>query len=333
MKYTSKQPVSIVGIGEILWDMLPGGKRIGGAPANFALHAHALGAQAQIISSIGQDKHGREIVQQLSHKQIEMEHIQYKREHPTGRVDVQVGDNGQPKYMIHEDVAWDHIQFSPEMKVLAEKCDAVCFGSLAQRNPVSRSSIQEFLANTKTCCLRIFDINLRQDYYSKEIIESSLLTANVLKLNDDELVVLQALIDLPINTESALKALLIRYQLDFLAFTQGASGSIMMDKNNNISHCPGISVNIKDTVGAGDSFTAAMIMGKLSGLALAKINLLANKVAAFVCSQAGATPALPACLTSELTEQIPVPIRKMVDHLPAQKTKKSDFGKTKQSAL
>ena len=282
-----KQQPIIAGIGELLWDMLPDGRRLGGAPANFALHSQALGGRTKIISAVGQDQSGLDILKQLSRSQIDTEHIQIS-ELSTSCVDVKICQNGCPEYVIKENVAWDYIRLTPQVKKLAQICDAVCFGSLAQRNPVSRQSIQNLLASTKADCLRIFDINLRQQYFSRDIIEDSLQAANVLKLNDDELAVLHDLLGLPRNTELALRTLLDRYQLNFIAFTQGSSGSIMMDRDT-ISHCPGMAVTVKDTVGAGDAFTAAMVMGKLYGLPLEKMNQLAGKVAAYVCSQAGAT--------------------------------------------
>ena len=331
MKNVPKRSFDIVGLGEVLWDMLPEAKRLGGAPANFALHAHALGGQAHIISAVGQDESGLDILHQLSKNRVNTEYIQID-EPPTGWVDVEICKNGHPEYVVHEGVAWDHLQFSPKMKELAKTCDAVCFGTLAQRNPISQQSIQAFLAHTKDDCLRVFDINLRQDYYTKDIIERSLRIANVLKLNDDELMVLQVLIGLPSPTEPALQALLTRYQLDFLAFTQGAAGSIMMDKDT-VSHCPGIPVTVKDTIGAGDSFAAAMVMGKLQGLPLEKMNQLASKVAAYVCSQAGATPALPAYLIAELKQEMPIPIREIADSLSPQQTQKGGFHKANQSTL
>lgn len=307
METATKQGFTVVGIGELLWDMLAEGKRLGGAPANFALHASALGGQTAVISSLGQDANGLEILRQLSRHHMSTELIQ-KNDHPTGWVDVEISESGHPAYIIHEHVAWDHIQFLPETRQLAKTCDAVCFGTLAQRNPVSRKSIQDFLAATKENCLRIFDINLRQHYYSRDIIENSLQAATILKLNDEELEVLREMFGLTGSTESALGKILDRWDLNLIAFTQGADGSIMINRKD-VSCCPGIPVTIKDTIGAGDAFTAAMTIGKLYGLPLEKINRLAGKVAAYVCSQAGATPALPDSLINELKQEMSIPIR------------------------
>jgi fructokinase len=280
--------------------MLPDGKLLGGAPANFAYHCHALGADAKVLSAIGDDQLGRQIIDELNAKQVNIDYIN-TNSHPTGTVDVLIGNNGDAHYTINENVAWDFISLPEKAEKLASQCDAVCFGSLAQRSPASHKSIKAFLAKTKPDCLRVFDINLRQNYYSADIIESSLQAANVFKLNDDELKVLQQLLGLPDSTETALTELLQRYQLDLIALTKGSAGSTMMDKDH-VHHNPGIHVEVKDTVGAGDSFTAVMIMCLLLGLSLDKINQIAAKVAAFVCSQSGATPALPVELISEIKQ-------------------------------
>jgi fructokinase len=290
----------VVGLGEILWDVLPGGKRLGGAPANFAYHCHALGADAKVLSAIGDDPLGREIIGELNARQVNIDYIE-TNSHPTGTVDVLIGDNGDAHYTINEDVAWDHIQWTDELQILAAKANAVCFGSLAQRSSDSYKAIHQFLSHTKVDCLRIFDINLRQQYYSQKILDRSLQAANVLKLNDDELTVIQELLHLPNSPQDALQVLRNRYELQCIALTRGAEGSILMDEHSCFD-CPGFPATIADTVGAGDSFTAVMVMGLLLGLSLDKINQLAGKVAAFVCSQSGATPELPVELISEIKQ-------------------------------
>ncbi len=287
-----------VGLGEILWDMLPGGKRLGGAPANFAYHCHALGAEAKVLSAIGDDALGREVIDELNAKGIDVDGIGTNA-HPTGTVEVSVSDSGNARYTFKENAAWDHIELSEGAEKLARRCDAVCFGSLAQRAAVSRKSIEGFLSRTRPDCLRVFDINLRQSYYSRDIIESSLMRANVFKLSDDELEVLRSLLDLLGSAEAALRQILVRYELDLIALTAGAAGSTMLDAEH-IDHCRGILVEVKNTVGAGDSFTAMMAMGRLCGLGLDEINRLAGKAAAFVCTQDGAMPALDAELVAEL---------------------------------
>ncbi len=294
---------TIVGIGELLWDMLPGNPRLGGAPTNFALHSNALGGKAAIVSAVGSDKLGQDILNQLQAKQIETRYIETNTL-PTSQVDVLVCDKGHPTYTIHENVAWDNLSLPPKSIELAKSCNAVCFGTLAQRKPISRTAIQKFLANTNKDCLKIFDINLRQNHYTPDTIYESLQTANILKLNDDELILLQKLFNLPTDTNSALESILNHYKLKLIALTKGAEGSIMMDKNS-ISYCPGLEVNVKDTVGAGDSFTAAMTIGLLSKMPLNTINRAATQIAAYVCSQPGATPTLPETLISELKYNMP----------------------------
>lgn len=297
-----KENCLMVGIGELLWDMFPHGKRLGGAPANFAIHASSLGGRGHIVSSIGNDLAGREIMEWLGLRQLSTRYVQIG-DLPTGRVDVKVGIGGHPEYVIQGNVAWDTIELSSELKELAQSADAVCFGTLAQRHEVSRFSIQNFVSSTTADCLRVFDLNLRQCCYSQEIITSSLRLANVLKLNDDELVILQDMFKLPDSEESSLRFLIEFFDLKLVALTKGALGSTMVD-HDSMSRCPGMMVNVKDSVGAGDSFTTAMVMGKLGGLSLHKINYLAGKIAAYVCSQAGATPSIPESLVFELEQQI-----------------------------
>jgi len=295
---TDTREYIIAGIGELLWDMLPGNKRLGGAPANFAIHTRAMGANAAVVSAIGDDEPGDELLSVLDSKRIAPEFVT-RNAQPTGCVNVELDRDGNPSYDIARDAAWDFLQFSPRLQRLAETCDAVCFGSLAQRSSASREAIHRFVSATGDRCLRIFDINLRQEYFSKEIITASLTAANVLKLNTDELHVLIGLLDLPKSTVEALQTLLHRFDLKCIALTRGAAGSVMMTASDLVS-CPGLPAVVHDTVGAGDSFTAAMAVGLLLEMPLDTINTFAGKVAAYVCSQPGATPELPACLTKEL---------------------------------
>jgi fructokinase len=280
---------------------------MGGAPANFAVHANALGADAAIVSSVGNDPEGIEILHQLSNRKVAARYIQ-KTEHSTGSVDVRLNDQGLPSYAIRENVAWDFIQMSEEAQTLVRTCHAICFGTLAQRNPVSRTAIHRFLSLAPPRCLRIFDINLRQQYFSKDIIERSLQAANALKLNEEELIVLRNLLSLPCSTKDALEMLMARYALEYIALTRGANGSLMMNLTE-IVECPGVPLTIQDTIGAGDSFAAAMTFGILHGLPLDAINRIAGKVAAFVCTHAGATPDLPARLIAEFNTHVSIPVR------------------------
>lgn len=289
-------PHVVIGLGEILWDVFPEGKKLGGAPLNFSHHCAQLGAEAYPVSAVGADADGVEIREILASKSLPDLHVQTDTAHPTGRVNVTIRD-GKPTYEILRDVAWDNIQFTPSLADLAARADAACFGSLAQRDSVSRHSIQAFLDAMRPGALRIFDINLRQDFYSREIVESSLRRANILKLSDEELPVLAAMFDLPGDAPTQLHRLRKLFDLRLLAYTRGGSGSLLLSASGSSDH-PGLPTELVDTVGAGDSFTAAVCTGLLGRLPLDDINARANRVAAFVCSQAGATPTLPHHITN-----------------------------------
>ena len=283
---------TVVGLGEMLWDMLPSGKQLGGAPANFAHHANELGNHGIVISSVGDDKLGNEIIQRLENLSLIRDYVAVDNTKPTGTVSVQIDAQGHPAYTIHENVAWDFIPNTPSLMELATKTDAVCFGSLAQRSEVSRNTVQTFLNATPSETLRIFDINLRQSFYTREIIESSLQQANVFKINDEELPIVTNLLGFAKEELTALKDLATHYKLLMIAVTQGNKGSVLYS-NGQISTHSGYPTKVEDTVGAGDSFTAALTVGMLKKHDLDRINENANRVAAFVCSQIGATPKLP----------------------------------------
>lgn len=285
----------VIGIGEVLWDLLPGGKQIGGAPANFACHAQTLGAKAGLISSVGRDPLGREILERLSAMQVAVEGVSLDAHAPTGTVAVEVSPAGQPKFTICENVAWDRIAATDSARRLVAQADAICFGSLAQRNEISRTAIRSLVAATRPAALRIFDVNLRQNYYSKEVIEASLQLANILKINDEELPVLAGFFGLPGGAAEQLAELARRFELQMVALTCGARGSLFYSRGS-YSEAKGVPVSVVDTVGAGDSFTATLAMGILAGWSLDRINRRANEVAAYVVSQPGATPKLPAHL-------------------------------------
>ena len=227
----------IAGIGEVLFDVLPDGKQLGGAPVNFSFHAQQLGLNAYPISAVGLDNYGREIIDKLTKERLSTKYIQ-QCGYPTGTAQVSLDSRGVPNFTITENVAWDYIQWMDQLIGLADSIDAVCFGTLAQRTFHSCSSIHEFLRHTRRDCLRIFDINLRQQYYSSEIIEKSLQAANVLKLNDRELVILQKLLKLPSSTQEALCTLQEHYELDHIALTRGAEGAFLKNQQT-CSDCPG----------------------------------------------------------------------------------------------
>lgn len=292
LKSVADHPV-IVGLGEVLWDLLPSGKQLGGAPANFAYHAKAMGAEAYAVSCVGGDELGDEIRQRIESLGLSGDYVAVDAEHPTGTVSVELDAQGKPSYVIHENVAWDFIAPRPELIGLAARTDCVCFGSLAQRSPLSRTTIRDFVTSTPDGCLRIFDINLRQHYFNIDTIAPGLSWATVLKLNDEELPVLAELVSIQGTTREMLGTFCRRFGLDVIALTRGGEGSLLFTPEA-CSIQPGLPVRVADTVGAGDAFTAALAMGLLAGLELDAIAAAANRVATYVCSQNGATPAMPA---------------------------------------
>lgn len=282
---------TIVALGEVLWDMLPGGKKIGGAPLNFACHATQLGCKGVMVSSIGKDALGDELLEGIAPIGVELSFIQ-RSNMPTSRVDVVVDSQGTPQYIINEGVAWDHILFTPEMDALAQKADAVCWGSLAARSETSRTTIIRFVESTKEECLKVFDINIRQHYYDREFIEWSLHRADVLKLNDDELPLLQEYYSLVGQPIEQCKELLELFGLRYVVYTCGSKESVVVGAEK-ISRIDTPKVEVVDTVGAGDSFTAAFVSGLVNGRTIVDSHRHAVELAAYVCSQRGATPQIP----------------------------------------
>ena len=282
----------LVGIGEVLWDLLPTGRQLGGAPANFAYHARALGADGRIISRVGRDANGGEIIARLEQLGIPTDCIEIDPTAPTGTVSVGVSADGQPHYTIHQNVAWDHLAGEQNARRAVESAEAVCFGTLAQRSETSRNGIRKLLALTKPNCLRILDVNLRQQFYSKELIEQSLELATVLKVNDNELPHIAELLGITGDTRTQLAKLAERFSLRTVACTRGDRGSLLLHEKNWSDH-RGIPTKVSDTIGAGDAFTAAMTLGLLAGWDLDKVNEEANRVAAYVASRPGGTPQLP----------------------------------------
>ena len=281
----------IVGLGEVLFDCLQTGETLGGAPANFAYHASQFGFPAAVISAVGSDKRGNSAVDQLSVKQMTL--CIPKVEKPTGIAIAHVDEEGVPHWEIVENVAWDHIPFTYEMEELAANTRAVCFGSLAQRSEVSRETINRFLDAVPADAMRIFDINIRQHYYTREVIEQSLRKANVFKLNDDELLILRPMLGTEDQTdEQFCKMLLDKYHLDYVILTCGTDGSYAFSATEQ-SFMPTPEVKVADTVGAGDSFTATFVAQILLGKSMREAHEKAVTVSAFVCTQNGAMPVLP----------------------------------------
>jgi fructokinase len=290
-----KRPLKVIGIGEILWDLLPEGKQLGGAPTNFAFHAHQLGLQSSIISSVGNDDLGEEILKVIDDTEI----ISFidKIERPTGTVSVQLDKNGIPKYIIHEDVAWDFITPSEKALYFARQSHAVCFGTLAQRSETSYYSIQEIIQSVPVNALKVFDINMRQHFYNEEIISKSLEKANILKINEDEILVFADMFHISGDEFEIMHQIIRQYDLQLLALTKGEQGSWLVSRQED-SYLDTPNVSVADTVGAGDSFTAALISGLLRGKPLKDVHKTAVEISAYVCTQKGATPVLPEYLVN-----------------------------------
>lgn len=288
----------VVGMGEALWDVLPEGKKIGGAPANFAYHVSQFGLPSRVVSAVGSDPLGREIVENFTSKGLN--HLIEEVPYPTGTVQVEIDPAGVPQYDIKENVAWDNIPYTARLEALAGKTRAVCFGSLAQRNIVSRDTINRFLdAMPQTAdSLVVFDVNLRQGFYTKEILCNSMKRCNILKINDEELVTVSRMFGYPgIDLQDKCWILLGKYNLRMLILTCGINGSYVFTPGN-VSFQPTPKVEVADTVGAGDSFTAAFIASLLKGKSVAEAHALAVRTSAFVCTRKGAMPELPPDLRS-----------------------------------
>ena len=281
----------IVGLGEALWDCLPEGRKLGGAPANFAYHTSQFGNEAYAVSAVGNDELGDETIQAFEEKKLN--YALPRVDFPTGTVQVTLDGDGIPSYDIKEGAAWDNIPFTPELEALARRSRAVCFGSLAQRSEVSRQTIYRFLDSTPKDCLRIFDINLRQNFYSKEIIRESLRRCNILKINDEELVIIGRMFGYPgMDFENKCWLILGKYNLDMLVLTCGVNGSYVFSKGA-MSYYETPKVKVADTVGAGDSFTGSCVASLLAGKPVAEAHRIAVNVSAYVCTQNGAMPQLP----------------------------------------
>lgn len=290
----------VVGIGEALWDILPEGKKLGGAPANFAYHVSQFGLQSRVVSAIGDDRLGNEILENFRDKGLQtlIEKVAY----PTGTVQVELDAVGVPCYDIKENVAWDNIPFTEKLKQLAEKTCAVCYGSLAQRNVVSRETINAFLDAMPAGKgqYKVFDINLRQGFYTREILCSSMERCNILKINDEELVTVSRMFGYPgIDLQDKCWILLAKYNLEMLILTCGVNGSYVFTPGN-VSFVETPKVQVADTVGAGDSFTAAFISAVLKGKTVTEAHQLAVNVSAHVCTQNGAMPKLPENLLNRI---------------------------------
>ena len=282
----------IAGIGELLWDVLPDSEQLGGAPINFAYHVSALGAEAVAISTIGNDSRGNIALKELQNRGVNTSYISVLEQFPTGYVTARVDDKGIATYEFPDDVAWDHLAINIAAQQCAAELNAICFGTLAQRSDSARLTIQRYLETTSAKTVKVCDLNLRQNFYSRTTIETSLRLSTVLKLNDDELTFVSSLFLLDGAEHEQLEALRKYFDLELVILTKGSNGSILITEGE-ISRHQGIATEIVDTIGAGDSFTAAVVTGLLLNKTLDEINEKANRLAAYVCSQSGAMPPVP----------------------------------------
>src|SRR5580658_655572 len=323
----SAMTVNVVGLGEVLWDLLLTGPQFGGAPANCAYHVRALGeqvgAQADLITRIGDDNFGREVVRRFHEMRLRDTTVQVDKLAPTGSATVELSTDGVPHFTIQENVGWDFLAVTDDALAAVRQADAICFGTLAQRCQRSRATIQQLVASSPATTLRVLDINLRQPFYSRGVIEESLQLANVLKLNDEELPIVAEMFNLttescgadipvrvpagdrpcspirqspPHQIERHVEILAQTFGLRLVALTRGANGSLLYQVNGDErrwSDCPSRPAKVIDTVGAGDAFTAALVLGLLRKMDLDEINEIANEVARYVCSQPGAMPIMP----------------------------------------
>lgn len=277
----------VVGIGELLWDMLPEGKRAGGAPINFVYNATQLGADGYAISAVGKDSLGDEIIRELEKSHIH--HILERNNYPTSTVEV-VLNNGIPTYTIVEGVAWDYMEATQKEIEVVKKADAVCFGTLALRSRQTRKAVLTLMKNAPQTAYKLFDVNLRSNYFSKELINELLQEANVFKINDEEMIKVQQLFGLNLPNEEVCQWFIKKYNLRYLIFTAGEKYSIVYSADGEKSYLDTPKVKVADTVGAGDSFSAGFIMGLLSGKSMRDAHKQAVATAAFVCTQSGAWP-------------------------------------------
>ncbi len=285
----------IVGLGEVLWDMFPAGPRFGGAPANFACSVAGLApgpCSTCLVSAVGQDELGREALRELAEHGVDAACVG-RLEQQTGQVLVNVDPAGHASYEFAANTAWDNLSWSEELQELAHRTGAVCFGTLGQRSSASRDVVRRFLQSTPGDCLRVFDINLRSPFWTESIIRESLPLARVLKCNDAELPILATMLGFSGSDDEILRALVSRFSLQLAALTRGAGGSLLVDHAGDLSELRGVPTTVVDTVGAGDSFTAALTLGLTFGVPLSIMHGWASRVAAYVCGQSGATPEMP----------------------------------------
>ncbi|HYH86274.1 MAG TPA: carbohydrate kinase [Pyrinomonadaceae bacterium] len=281
---------TVVGLGELIWDMFPEGRSMGGAPSNFAYQSRLLGNRSVVASRVGDDELGREALGVLGRAGVEAGYVQVDSKHPTGTVEVEIGERGEPRFTVNPNSAWDYLELSPRLAELARQADAVCFGTLGQRHPRARGTILSFVGLTPPGALRLFDVNLRHSFFSADMLVKSLELASIVKFNSDELSVAAGMLGLHASSEEELsRRLIAQYDLDLVAITRGEKGSLLLTEGRRVEHL-GQRVKVADTIGCGDAFAAALAHCLLRGLSLETASEAANRLGAWVATQSGATP-------------------------------------------
>ncbi|HEX8000380.1 MAG TPA: carbohydrate kinase [Pyrinomonadaceae bacterium] len=317
-KQATQAKPTIAGLGELIWDILPEGRQLGGAPTNFAYISHALGNQSIVASRIGTDELGREALARLQRMGISTNYLQLDEQHPTGTVRVRIDEGGEALFAVNENSAWDYLEWTAGWKELAPRIDAVCFGTLGQRKPQARETITSFIKHTRADALRIFDVNLRHSFFTAEMLRDSLLLATIVKLNSEELSTIARMLKLNEDDEEALgRRILALFELELVAITRGGNGSLLLTNAETVNH-PGLKVQVKDTIGAGDAFTATLAHYHLRRSPLRTINEAANRMGAWIATQAGATP--------EISPQF---LERLFDDIDSHGVRKASFSKHK----
>lgn len=297
------RPAMMIGLGEVLWDLLPSGKALGGAPANFAYMANLLGDEGVVVSRVGNDEAGQDVRAAMQKLGLSTAYLQEDSQYPTGVVSVQIDAAGQPEFKIKDSVSWDCLEWTSSWSDLAARADVICFGSLAQRSPVSRATVQKFLEAAPERTLRIYDVNLRESFYSRELLQQSFKLSHIAKLNDEELVRVSDLLGVaPRSEEGRARGLLVEYGLQLICVTRGARGSLLVSKDKTVEH-QGFNIKVADAVGAGDAFTACLAHHYIRGESLEKISGAANRFAAWLATQTGATPPIPGTRLQDALDQ------------------------------
>jgi fructokinase len=292
----------VVGLGELIWDVFPEGRRLGGAPSNFAYLSRLLGAEAAVASRVGRDPLGAEALERLARAGASTGYIQHDDSHPTGTVGVRIGEGGEPRFNVNENSAWDYLEWTPEWSGLADGVGVVCFGTLGQRHPAARETVMRFLEATRPGALRLFDVNLRHSFFTPEMLARSLSLSTVVKLNEEESAAAAGMLGLRASgARATAEALMRRFDLELVAVTRGAGGSLLVSREGADEH-PGFPARVADTIGCGDAFAAALAFSRRRGASLALSNEVANRVGAWLSTQPGATPEADPATVARLLE-------------------------------